>query len=440
MLDRDRVLPNNVDAEVAVLGAMMLPDESVDVVPIALERLRGSDFYPTNHREIFKAISAVFRKGDPVDCLTVTRELKAAHVLERVGGVAYLDQMIDCIPSTANLEYYIDLVVEASQRRRVILTAAKIYNAGFDDELTTDELLSKSETAMLRLREQGLATNMVMLKDIVAPAIKHAEVVSSQQGGLLGVPTGFAKLDRMLSGWQEGDLILIGGRPSMGKSAFAQNVAWHAAYRCNVPVLIFSVEMSARLITTRILSAVSGIPLHAIRSDGVRSTDWGKFTMAADKVYKTPIVIDDTPGISLDLLQARCRQAYAQHQIKLVIIDYLQLIAYKGSFANRNEQVTEIGKGCKALARSLNVPVIALSQLSRKCEERTDKRPLLSDLRDSGSLEQDADVVMFVYRDGYYTKSDNPETELIISKHRNGPVGTVKLNFDGARMLFSSQV
>ncbi|ADU95914.1 replicative DNA helicase [Geobacillus sp. G4] len=425
----ERIPPQSIEAEQAVLGAVFLDPTALT---LASERLIPEDFYRAAHQKIFHAMLRVADKGEPVDLVTVTAELAALEQLEEVGGVSYLSELADSVPTAANVEYYARIVEEKSLLRRLIRTATSIAQDGYTREDEIDVLLDEAERKIMEVSQRKHSGAFKNIKDVLVQTYDNIEMLHNRNGDITGIPTGFTELDRMTSGFQRSDLIIVAARPSVGKTAFALNIAQNVATKTNENVAIFSLEMSAQQLVMRMLCAEGNINAQNLRTGKLTPEDWGKLTMAMGSLSNAGIYIDDTPSIRVSDIRAKCRRLKQESGLGMVVIDYLQLIQGSGrNRENRQQEVSEISRSLKALARELEVPVIALSQLSRSVEQRQDKRPMMSDLRESGSIEQDADIVAFLYRDDYYNKdSENKNIiEIIIAKQRNGPVGTVQLAF-----------
>ncbi|ASS97858.1 MULTISPECIES: replicative DNA helicase [Geobacillus] len=425
----ERIPPQSIEAEQAVLGAVFLDPTALT---LASERLIPEDFYRAAHQKIFHAMLRVADKGEPVDLVTVTAELAALEQLEEVGGVSYLSELADSVPTAANVEYYARIVEEKSLLRRLIRTATSIAQDGYTREDEIDVLLDEAERKIMEVSQRKHSGAFKNIKDVLVQTYDNIEMLHNRNGDITGIPTGFTELDRMTSGFQRSDLIIVAARPSVGKTAFALNIAQNVATKTNENVAIFSLEMSAQQLVMRMLCAEGNINAQNLRTGRLTPEDWGKLTMAMGSLSNAGIYIDDTPSIRVSDIRAKCRRLKQESGLGMVVIDYLQLIQGSGrNRENRQQEVSEISRSLKALARELEVPVIALSQLSRSVEQRQDKRPMMSDLRESGSIEQDADIVAFLYRDDYYNKdSENKNIiEIIIAKQRNGPVGTVQLAF-----------
>ncbi|MGZ4134221.1 MAG: replicative DNA helicase [Tumebacillaceae bacterium] len=425
----ERVPPQNIEAEQAVLGAILI---EADALTTVTELLVPFDFYRKTHQMIYEAMLKVAESGEPVDLVTVTAELQDAGQIEEIGGVAYLANLANSVPTAANVDHYSALVREKSVMRRLINTATKIATTGYEGGVDVAEMIDDAEKRILEITQAGaISKGFTPIKDVLLNTFERIEFLFSNKGGVTGIPSGYPDLDKMTSGFQRSDLIILAARPAVGKTAFALNVAHNIAVRAGETVAIFSLEMGKEQLVQRMLCAEANIDAGKMRTGFLEEDDWPKLTMAVGTLSEAPIFIDDTPGITVHDIRAKCRRLKAEHGIGLILIDYLQLIQGRGKGDNRQQEVSEISRTLKLIARELNVPVIALSQLSRSVEQRQDKRPMMSDLRESGSIEQDADIVSFLYRDDYY----NPESErkniieVIIAKQRSGPTGTVELVF-----------
>ncbi len=424
----DRIPPQNIEAEQAVLGAIFLQPSSLT---LASELLIPDDFYRAAHQKIYNAMLELSDKGEPVDLVTVTSELADVNLLEEVGGVSYLSDLANSAPTAANIEYYGKIVEEKSILRRLIRTATTIAQDGYSREDEVEVLLSEAEKTIMEVAQRKNAGAFQNIKDVLVQTYDNIETLHDRKGDVTGIPTGFIELDRMTAGFQRNDLIIVAARPSVGKTAFALNIAQNVATKTDENVAIFSLEMGADQLVMRMLCAEGNIDAQRLRTGSLTPEDWGKLTMAMGSLSDSGIYIDDTPGIRVGDIRAKCRRLKQESGLGMVLIDYLQLIQGNGRTDNRQQEVSEISRSLKELARELKVPVIALSQLSRGVEQRQDKRPMMSDIRESGSIEQDADIVAFLYRDDYYDKeSENKNIiEIIIAKQRNGPVGTCSLAF-----------
>ncbi|MCH1626764.1 replicative DNA helicase [Fredinandcohnia quinoae] len=425
----DRIPPQNIEAEQAVLGAIFLEPSSLT---LASELLIPEDFYRAAHQKIFNAMLDLSDKGEPVDLVTVTSELADIKILEEIGGVSYLSDLANSVPTAANIEYYARIIEEKSILRRLIRTATSIASDSYSREDEVEALLGEAEKNIMEVANKKNAGAFQNIKDVLVQTYDNIETLHNRVGDITGIPTGFTELDRMTAGFQRNDLIIVAARPSVGKTAFALNIAQNVATKTDENVAIFSLEMGAEQLVMRMLCAEGNINAQNLRTGSLTPEDWGKLTMAMGSLSNSGIYIDDTPGIRVNEIRSKCRRLKQEAGLGMILIDYLQLIQGSGRGGeNRQQEVSEISRSLKALARELQVPVIALSQLSRGVEQRQDKRPMMSDIRESGSIEQDADIVAFLYRDDYYDKeSENKNIiEIIIAKQRNGPVGTVSLAF-----------
>lgn len=425
-----KVPPQNIEAEQSILGSILLDNQALNNV---LEILSVKDFYNEAHRRIFAATIELSDRNEPCDLITLTNILKNNKQLDAVGGMAYLASLVDNVPSAANAAYYAKIVKEKAILRMLIGTATEILKNSYDTSAEIDQVLDKAEHAIFEISENKIRPAFFPIKDIIKDSFKTIERLYERKALITGVPTGFEKIDDLTSGLQKSELIIIAGRPSMGKTAFALNIASHAAVEMGLPVAIFSLEMAKEQLAMRMLASEAKVDSHRLRQGRLGETDWPKLTIAAGRISDAPIFIDDTPAIMVLEMKAKARRLKAESGLELIVLDYLQLMRGGGNRDSREQEISEISRSLKALAKELNVPVIALSQLNRKVEDRTNRRPQMADLRESGAIEQDADLIAFIYRDELYNKSeDNPEkgmAEIIIGKQRNGPVGTVKLAF-----------
>lgn len=425
----DRTPPQNIEAEQAVLGAIFIEPESLTT---AAEILLPEDFYRSSHQQIFSVMLKLNDLGKAVDVVTVSEELASSGKLENIGGISYLMELANAVPTAANIEYYAKIVEEKSLLRRLIRTATDIAKEGYTREDEVDTLLTEAERKILEVANRKNTGDFQNIRDVLVKTYDHIEQLHNRKGEITGIPTGFHELDRMTAGFQKNDLIIVAARPSVGKTAFALNIAQNVATKTEHNVAIFSLEMGAEQLVMRMLSSEGNINSQNLRTGALTDEDWRKLTMAMGSLSNAGIYIDDTPGIRVQEIRAKCRRLKQEKGLGMVIIDYLQLIQGSSKRAeNRQQEVSEISRSLKALARELEIPVIALSQLSRSVEQRADKRPMMSDIRESGSIEQDADIVAFLYRDDYYDQNTENKNiiEIIIAKQRNGPVGTVQLAF-----------
>lgn len=430
-----RIPPQNVEAEQAVLGAMLL---SHDAVIVAMEKLQSQDFYRDVHRIIFEAMEHLHRENKEIDVITLPDELKRMKKLDDVGGLEYVLNLPNLVGSAANIEYYANIVAEKALARNLISTCTELTTEAYDGQKETEALLDDAERRILQLSDTKNRGDFASVGAVVEVTLDKITKLYENKAGLTGLPTGFRDLDRMTSGLQPSDLILVAARPSMGKTAFTLNIAQNVGVRQHKTVAFFSLEMSQEQLVQRLLCQIAHIDSQKLRTGQLNSDEeWTRLTDACDKLYESPIYIDDTPGISVAEMRSKARHLKSEHGLDLIIVDYLQLMQGRNA-ESRQQEISEISRSLKALARELKVPLIALSQLSRSVESRQDKRPMLSDLRESGALEQDADIVSFLYREDYYDKETENQhiTEVILAKHRNGPVGSVKLYFKNEFTLF----
>ncbi|WP_114571922.1 replicative DNA helicase [Exiguobacterium flavidum] len=421
--------PHSIEAEQAVLGAVMI---DADRLISASERLLPHDFYRAAHQRIFEAMLVLSDRGEAIDLVTVTAELDATGILNEIGGLAYLAELAEGVPTAANINYYVDVVDKKSTLRRLIRTAGEIVTDSYERQDEVDVLLNEAERKILEVSQGKGSASFIPISDVLTSAYATIDKLHKQSGETTGIPTGFRDLDKVTAGFQRNDLIIVAARPSVGKTAFALNITQNVATRADENVAIFSLEMGAEQLVMRMLCAEGNVDAQRLRTGQLEDEDWGKLSLAMSNLSRAGIYIDDTPGIRVNDIRAKCRRLKQEHGLGMIMIDYLQLIQGNGrSSDNRQQEVSEISRSLKSLARELEVPVIALSQLSRGVESRQDKRPMMSDIRESGAIEQDADIVAFLYRDDYYNKEteDANTIEIIIAKQRNGPTGTVKLAF-----------
>ncbi len=433
-----KIPPQNLDAEKSLLGAILIDEETLADIS---EHVKPNDFYDKRHGIIFDGVMRLFEKNKPVDLLTLTDELKRKSQLDEIGGSAYLTELTNYVPTAAHAESYAEIVAQKAVRRRLIKASSEISELGFNEETTTQELLQQAEAELFSVSDQSLKQDLVSIESILTDSFDRMEELHRNKGALRGVRTGYRDLDNMTAGLQRSDLIILAARPAMGKTTLVTNLAYNVATIAKQPVLFFSLEMSKEQLVDRMLADASGVDAWNIRTGNLSDDDFSKLSEAMGEMAEAPIYIDDTPGVSVLEMRTKARRAAHDQPLGLIIIDYLQLMQGSGrSDGNRVQEVSEISRGLKLLARELNVPVIALSQLSRSVESRSPQIPQLADLRESGSIEQDADIVMFIYREAYYNPDTDREniTDLIISKHRNGPVGKVELYFHPERLRFMS--
>jgi len=424
-----KVPPQNLEAESSVLGGILLENEAINRV---LEVLTPEDFYRESHRRIFRAMIEICDRSEPVDLITLSDFLKAKGDLEVVGGSAYLASLASAIPTSANIHFYARIVREKAIRRYLISAATEIATRGYEDQENVDEYLDEAEKVIFDISEKRVRGSFVMIGEMIRDSIKMVERLYERKEMVTGVPSGFKDLDRLTAGFQPSDLIVIAGRPSMGKTALCLNIATHAAFGGH-GVAVFSLEMAKEQLVLRMLCSEARIDHSKVRSGYLADREFPALVMAAGRLAETPIYIDDTPAISVLELRAKARRLVRDRdkKIGLIIVDYLQLMRGSRSAPNREQEISEISRSMKALAKELNIPVIAVSQLNRRVEDRGDKRPMMADLRESGAIEQDADVIAFVYREVVYNENvDDPNlAEIIVGKQRNGPTGTVRLAF-----------
>lgn len=434
-----RIPPQNLDAEKSLLGAILIDEE---ILADVSEVVKPADFYEKTHEMIFDAVIRLYERHKPVDMLTLTDELRRKDHLELVGGAAYLSELTNYVPTAAHAEAYAELVSQKAIRRRLIHASGEITELGYDENIDTQELLSKAESELFSVSDQSLKQDLISMESILTESFDRLEELHRNKGALRGIKTGYRDLDAMTAGLQRSDLIILAARPAMGKTTLVTNLAYNVATIEQKAVLYFNLEMSKEQLVDRMLADASGVDSWNIRTGNLSDEDFAKLSDAMGEMAEAPIYIDDTPGLSVLEMRTKARRIAHEQELGLIIVDYLQLMQGSGkNDGNRVQEVSEISRGLKLVARELNVPLIALSQLSRSVETRTPPIPQLSDLRESGSIEQDADIVSFIYRPGYY-EPDNPEvaniTDLIIAKHRNGPVGKVQLYFHPERLRFMS--
>ena len=425
-----RVPPHSIEAEQSVVGAMLMDR---DAITTASEIICGDDFYQTAYGVIFDSVVELFNEGKPVDLITLQNRLKEKDVPEEISSLEFVRDMLAAVPTSANVKYYAEIVAEKSTLRKMIKMNEEIANACYLAKEPVEAIMERTEKKVFELVQNRNNGDFVPIKQVVLNALEKIEKSSKSKGTVTGIPTGFIDLDYKTSGLQPSDLILVAARPSMGKTAFVLNIAQHVAFRQNKTVAIFSLEMSKEQLVNRLFSLESYVDAQLLRTGNLKDSDWEKLIEGAGIIGRSNLIIDDTPGISISEMRSKCRKYKLEHNLELIIIDYLQLMSGSvgGRSESRQQEISDISRSLKALARELHVPVISLSQLSRAVEQRPDHRPMLSDLRESGAIEQDADVVMFIYRDDYYNKDTEHvnEAEIIIAKQRNGPIGTVTLTW-----------
>lgn len=425
-----RIPPHSIEAEQSVLGAMILDKESINT---AIEIIRPEDFYKEANGEIFEAIILLFNKNEPVDLITLSEELKRRGTLENIGGVTYLANLSSGVATTANTKYYCKIVEEKSLLRRLIRSSNEIMGKAYEDAEEVTAIIEKAEKDIFDITQGTHREGFSPISEVLLTSFAKIEEMAANKGGLTGLTTGFIDIDNKLSGLQKSDLVLLAARPSMGKTAFGINIATNAALRAKANVAIFSLEMSKEQLVQRMISATAHVDLQKIISGNLSEDEWLQIINSMGPLSQSNVYIDDTAGIPLMEMKAKCRRLKIEKGLDLIVIDYLQLMTMEGHNENRQQEISAISRGLKALAKEMDCPVIALSQLSRAPELRADHRPILSDLRESGAIEQDADVVMFLYRDDYYHEESELKNigEVIVAKHRNGPTGTVELVWKG---------
>ena len=421
-----RILPHSPEAEQSVIGSMIM---SRDAIVEASEIITGADFYQQQYGIVFEAMIELHDEGKAVDLITLQERLKEKDLPPEISSMEFVRDLLSAVPTSANVKYYAEIVAEKSMLRKLIKTTEEITNACYLGKEKTQDILEVTEKKIFDLVQNRGSEEFVPIRQVVLNAIEKIEKASRSQGSVTGIPTGFIDLDYKMSGFQPSELILVAARPSMGKTAFVLNIAQYMAFHNDVTAAIFSLEMSKEQLVNRLLALESKVDSQNIRTGNLEDEEWAKLIEGANIIGKSNLIIDDKPGISISELRSKCRKYKMEHNLGVIFIDYLQLMTGSGRSESRQQEISEISRSLKALARELNVPVVALSQLSRAVEQRPDHRPMLSDLRESGAIEQDADVVMFIYRDDYYNKdSENKNiAEIIIAKQRNGPIGTVNL-------------
>ncbi len=424
----DKVPPQNLDAEMAVLGSMLLDEEAIAT---GVEILDRSFFYKDIHQKIFQTISDLYAANKAVDLITLTDALKREGILDAIGGVSYLTALANSVPTSANIGHYVQIVKDKSILRTLINNATKIVSLCYESDGNVAEVLDSAEKFIFEVSERKAQGSYLHLKEIVKDTIETIDILYRKKAHVTGIPSGYIDFDIKTAGLQDSDLIVIAGRPSMGKSSFALGIIEHAGVVEKIPTAIFSLEMSKEQLVQRMLCSHARVDAQKVRTGYLATSDWPRLTAAAGKLSEAPIFIDDSPSISVMELRAKARRLKAQQDIKLIILDYMQLMRGSSGMESRQQEISEISRSLKALARELSIPIVAISQLSRAVESRTDHRPQLSDLRESGAIEQDADVVVLLLREEYYTQtSDNQGVaEVIIAKQRNGPVGSLRLAF-----------
>ncbi|NOZ75172.1 MAG: replicative DNA helicase [FCB group bacterium] len=431
------VQPQNLDAEISVLGSMLSTKEAASKVQ---QWLTPDHFYKDAHQKIYSAMLALDNAGQPIDTLTVIDKLKKSKDLESVGGAYYITGLVEAVPSASNVETYAKIVLEKALLRQLIVVSHEITQQAFDDREDLDDILEAAERDIFQLSENRLRGGFKPIKNVMIETFEMLDKISAHKGAVVGVPSGIIKLDEKTAGFQDGDLIIIAGRPGMGKTALALTLARNAAVDSKFPVGIFSLEMSNKQLAMRLLCSEARVDSHQVRTGSLPKTKWQELSRHVSKLTEAQIFLDDTPAITVLELRAKARRLKHEHDVKLIIVDYLQLMQGPKGAESRQQEISIISRSLKALAKELDLPVIALSQLSRAVENRTDKHPILADLRESGAIEQDADVVIFLYRPEFYTKDSDDEgkAEIILAKQRNGPTGNIHANFIGRYTRFEN--
>ena len=421
-----RIMPNSLEAEQSVIGSMIMDKEAI---VIASETLIKEDFYHQQYGILFEAMIELYNEEQPVDVVTLQNRLREKDVPAELSSMEFVGELVTAVPTSANIKYYANIVKEKATLRKLIKVNEEIANQCYLQNESVDDIMADTEKKIFNLLQNKSGGDYVPIKTVVINALEKIEQASKTKGSVTGIATGFVDLDYRMSGLQPSDLILVAARPSMGKTAFVLNIAQYVAFHSDLCTAIFSLEMSKEQLVNRLFSLESRVDAQLLRSGNLADADWEKLIEGAGTIGRSKLIIDDTPGISISELRSKCRKYKLEHDLKLIIIDYLQLMSGNGKSDSRQQEISDISRSLKSLARELNVPVIALSQLSRQVEQRPDHRPMLSDLRESGAIEQDADVVMFIYRDDYYNKDSEKkkQAEIIIAKQRNGPIGTVDL-------------
>ena len=432
--------PHNLEAESSLLGAILI---DADAIVRVADIVSVDDFYDERHQRIFEAIMKLYEKHSPIDVLTLSDQLKSSGFLDIVGGATYLTELTNYVPTAAHVEEYANIVAQKAIRRRLIKASQTMVSFGYDEETSIQDLIESAESELFKVSQQHVKQDIASIEDILAESFERLDELHKDKGKIRGVPTGLRDLDNILAGLQRSDLIILAARPSMGKTALTLNLAHNIATKTELPVLLFSLEMSKEQIVDRMLSMESGVDAWNIRTGNLSDSDFEKIGQAMGTLSEAPIYIDDTPGITISDMRTKARREQHQRQLGAIMVDYLQLMSGGSRFGgdtNRVQEISEISRGLKAIARELNVPIVALSQLSRSVESRSPQIPQLADLRESGSIEQDADVVAFIYREDYYNPDTDRKnlTDIFIKKHRNGPVGQVELYFDRERQRFKS--
>jgi replicative DNA helicase len=435
-----RIPPSNLDAESSVLGSILLDNDAYHQLE---GQIRPEMFYKEANRKIFSAMEDLIARGAPVDTVTIVEELRTRNQIDEVGGVAYIVGLADAVPTSVYASFYGQIVQEKASLRNLIAASSKIMQLAFDEAAPVGELMDRAEKLIFEVAQQKRQDRFAEMKDLVNETFKYITQLAENPGLTTGVPTGFRDLDEMTTGLQPGSLNVLAARPSMGKTAFALSIAQNIAIRQNKTVAVFSLEMPATQLVLRMLCSEARVDMNRVRQGALNERDFERLVAAADRLHQAPIFIDDVPDLNVIELRSRSRRLMAEHDLQLIVIDYLQLMSGQpgrgGGGDNRQQEIAGISRGLKALARELNIPVVVLSQLSRQVESRPNHRPMLSDLRESGAIEQDADLVAFIYRDDYYNKESEKQgiAEIIVGKQRNGPIGTVELQFHSQHVRFN---
>lgn len=426
--DPHRLPPQNIEAEQSILGGVLLDNEAIYK---AIENLTEEDFYKPSHQKIFRALIALSEKGEPADLVTLTQQLREMGSLNEVGGSSYLATLINTVPTAANIPYYAKIVHEKAVLRKLISVASEIIHRGYEETANLEEFLDSTERSIFDISNRRFKEGFTPIRDIVKSSFKVIEHLYEKKQTITGVACGFDEIDKLTSGWQNSDLIVIAGRPSMGKTALVLNMTQHASIETKIPTAYFSLEMSKEQLVMRMLTSIAKVDASRLRIGKLNETDWPKLTKAAGQLSEAPIFIDDSPSLSVLEIRAKCRRLKVEHQVGLVVIDYLQLMRGHARSESREKEISEISRGLKGLAKELTIPVIAISQLNRAVENRNDKRPIMADLRESGAIEQDADIIAFIYRDEVYNRDSDWKgtAEVLISKQRSGPTGMARLAF-----------
>jgi replicative DNA helicase len=432
----ERVPPHNVEAEESVLGSMLL---SKDAIAEVLELLREEDFYRPAHRTVFRSILDLYSHGGAVDAVTVAEDLRRNGDLADIGGAPFLHTLVAGVPTAANAAYYARIVKEAGVLRRLIDVGTRIVQVGYETPQDVERAVDLAESWVYQVAQGRISEDYQSLREVLTGTLEAIERLHEDHREITGIPTGFAELDRLTSGLQPSNLIIVAARPGVGKSSLGLDVARHASVRAGVPTVVFSLEMSRTELVQRLMCAECTVDMQRLRTGRMEEADWTRLTRSLGRLADAPLYIDDSPGTTMMEIRAKCRRLKQRHGLGLVVVDYLQLMQPSRRFENRQQEVSEISRSMKLLAKELNVPVIAISQLSRQTESRSDRRPMLSDLRESGALEQDSDVVLFIYRDELYDPESprKGEADLILAKHRNGPTDTVTVTFQGQYSRFA---